>query len=258
MKFCHLILGLSLLLLAASPALATGQQQLVAGAGPSTVVAQLFFELLKKKPAAAKYDFLVPAESSKHAGGIKNSDQYLFGRIGRPLNELEKHANKVELFLAKVPFVFVVGSMVDVKELSLAQVKNIFAGRIRNWQEVGGPDAEITVVGREATEAMFSALKKSYPEFSASRFTLTLAKDHQVIEYLKSPAGAYAIAFGARPNFSLPSILNVSNFSTGVNIGLVYDLKNTENPLVSAARDFARSTEWRGGLALLGLSPADQ
>jgi phosphate transport system substrate-binding protein len=36
-----------------------------------------------------------------------------------------------------------------VSELSLAQVKDIYTGKIRNWKDVGGPDANIILYGRE-------------------------------------------------------------------------------------------------------------
>jgi len=251
------MLGLGLLLLYASPAIATERLQIVAGAGPSTVVSQLFIELLAKKPVAKKYDFLVPAKSSKHAGGIENSDRFLFGRIGRPLNQMEKAQHKEELFLAKVPFVFVVGPKVGVRELSLTQVENIFLGRINNWKFVGGPDKSITVIGREASEAFFGSLKTVYPSFNHCRFDQVLDKDDQVSDYLQSPSGEYAIAFGAKPNFSTPSILKIHGFSVGVNIGLTYDKTNRSHPVVVAARKFSRTTEWQGGLLLLGLLPAD-
>ncbi|MDI3279805.1 MAG: phosphate ABC transporter substrate-binding protein [Bacillota bacterium] len=36
-----------------------------------------------------------------------------------------------------------------VEELTLAQLKAIFTGRIENWNEVGGPDAPVVLYGRE-------------------------------------------------------------------------------------------------------------
>ncbi|HLP42936.1 MAG TPA: phosphate ABC transporter substrate-binding protein, partial [Fibrobacteria bacterium] len=36
-----------------------------------------------------------------------------------------------------------------VSELTLAQVKDIYTGKIKNWKDVGGPDAGIILYGRE-------------------------------------------------------------------------------------------------------------
>ena len=43
----------------------------------------------------------------------------------------------------------------QVKDLTLAQIKDIYAGRITNWKEVGGKDARITVVSRDSSSGTF-------------------------------------------------------------------------------------------------------
>ncbi|WP_251546469.1 phosphate ABC transporter substrate-binding protein [Limosilactobacillus caecicola] len=42
----------------------------------------------------------------------------------------------------------VVNPKLGVKNLSMAQLRGIFTGRITNWQEVGGPNLPITVINR--------------------------------------------------------------------------------------------------------------
>lgn len=42
-----------------------------------------------------------------------------------------------------------------VKDLSLQQIRDIYAGRITNWKQVGGPDARITVVSRDSSSGTF-------------------------------------------------------------------------------------------------------
>lgn len=39
---------------------------------------------------------------------------------------------------------------IEIKELSLDQLANIFMGNITNWKEIGGPDAEIIVAARDS------------------------------------------------------------------------------------------------------------
>jgi phosphate transport system substrate-binding protein len=53
-------------------------------------------------------------------------------------------ANKV----AVIPFAAVVNNNVKVKNLTTAQLQGIFTGKITNWNEVGGDDAEIVVINR--------------------------------------------------------------------------------------------------------------
>ena len=55
----------------------------------------------------------------------------------------------------------VVNSDVTVEDLSLEQVRDIFSGKITNWNEVGGPDQPMIVVSREegsGTRAAFEEL----------------------------------------------------------------------------------------------------
>ena len=66
------------------------ERQVIAGAGPSTAVVALFAERFASDPSASGYVFEVPQRSAKHAGGIKASSKFVFGRTGRPLNEKEK------------------------------------------------------------------------------------------------------------------------------------------------------------------------
>lgn len=42
-----------------------------------------------------------------------------------------------------------------VKDLTLQQLRDIYAGRIKNWREVGGPDARITVISRDSSSGTF-------------------------------------------------------------------------------------------------------
>ena len=120
-----------LILALASPALCA-DKQVIAGAGPSTKAVELFVKEFSKQSAAKGYSFTVPPKSAKHAGGIKNSDDQIFGRTGRPLNDKEKALNKEEIFLARLPISFVVGSKAGVKKLTIAQVEDIFTGKITN------------------------------------------------------------------------------------------------------------------------------
>jgi len=231
------------LLMLNTPAFAQNKQ-IVAGAGPSTKICKLFFAEFNQLDGINDYSFSVMDGSVKHKGGILNSDRYLFGRTGRPLTKAEKALNKEELFLAKIPIAFAKGLEVNVSQLSMEDISKIFTGKIKNWQEVGGPNAPILLVGREPGEALFITLKEQYPFFKNVAFKAVFKKDHEVVNFLTSPLGRHAIAFGAKPNFSEFNLLKVTNFSSGVNVGLVYDLKNEDNPIIQKAIKFAGSKEW--------------
>jgi hypothetical protein len=218
--------------------------QLVAGAGPSTKIAGLFFTNFQTMPEASGYNFEVPPRSVKHAGGIQASDIYLFGRTGRPLNKKEKALGKDEIFLASIPLSFVAGNGTGVKRLTREQLRDIYTGRVVTWKEIGGADHAIVLVGREKTEAALSVLRNEFPSLDEAKYDRVFKRDHQVVNYIKSEQGRYALGFGAKSNFDPEYHILIEDFSRGVNVGLVYDLKNEENPLIIAVKKYAGSTSW--------------
>jgi len=231
---------------------------LIAGAGPSTKVVTLFFENFAKQPSAQNYDFVVPQESIKHAGGIKHTFKNLFGRTGRPLNVAELNYKRKEIFLATMPISIVTGHGVNISKMSMRQLQEVFQGQITNWKKLGGPDEEITTVGREQTEALFTELKRYYTFFRKPEFDLILNKDNEVYEFLNSPDGSFAISFGAKANLSDLNLITVEEeLNVGVRVGLVYDKNNEEHPLVLAVKEYAQSDEWKTIVKTTGAYPVN-
>ncbi len=231
--------------------------QVIAGAGPSTKVVQLFVKEFAKYGATMGYKFTVPSKSAKHAGGIKASNRFIFGRTGRPLNAKELKLDIDEIFLARVPVVFSVGAGVNITSLSMENLKKIYTGKITNWSKLGGPDHQIELLGREPTEALFSILKQEHSFFkeASQYFKKKFTKDHFVVTYLKKEAGKFALGFGAKPNFKGMKTLKIDGFNTGVNIGLVYRMRNEQHPLVKEAKQIVKSQSWLEAIKTLDLLP---
>lgn len=231
---------------------------IIAGAGPSTKIVTTFFQSFAKQPAAKNYEFIVPQESIKHAGGIKHSFKNLFGRTGRPLNLKEKNFKRDEIFLGKMPIAFASGNEVKVPLISMRELEMIFRKEISNWKAVGGPDKEIITVGREPTEALFSELKQAYTFFKQAKFDKVFHKDHEVVSFLESPQGWHAISFGAKGNLKhLNEIQIREELKTGVRLGLVYDKKKEQHPLVLTVKEYAQSDEWKYLVKSSGALPID-
>lgn len=248
--------GVVLMMLLGGAAIgAAGDSQIVAGAGPSTGLVTLFFEAFSKLPEVSGTSFNVMETSVKHAGGLKNSESYLFGRTGRPLNDEEKASGKEEILLGRVQIGFAVGLEVGVKALSLAEVKNVYKRKIKNWKELGGVDAPIVLLGREPTESALQVLKQDHPWLREVVFDQEFKKDDEVIKYLGSPLGRHALAFGVKSQLPADQVLEVTSFRSGLGVGLVYDRKNEADPLVKAAKRFAVSKEWRKIMVAGGYRP---
>ena len=71
------------------------------------------------------------------------------GNLSRALKDEEKEG-LTENTVALDGIAVAVNPANGVEDLTLDQIKDIFLGNITNWSELGGSDAEIVVVGREA------------------------------------------------------------------------------------------------------------
>lgn len=72
------------------------------------------------------------------------------GLSSRSLKDEEKAQGLTETVLALDGIAVVVNPENQVNDLSIEQIASIYTGEITNWNEVGGADAEIVVIGREA------------------------------------------------------------------------------------------------------------
>jgi len=88
----------------------------------------------------------------------------------------------------------------SIKELSLEQLERIFTGKVKNWKDVGGNDAAITVYSRENSSGTYEFFKEHVlkgKDFVASAQTMpgtsalvqAVSKDNSGIGY---GGGAYA------------------------------------------------------------------
>lgn len=72
------------------------------------------------------------------------------GVSSRALKDDEKAAGLKETIVALDGIAVIVNPQNPVKDLSLEQIAKIYTGEITNWKDVGGNDAEIVLIGREA------------------------------------------------------------------------------------------------------------
>ena len=72
------------------------------------------------------------------------------GLSSRALKDDEKASGLVETVVALDGIAIIVNPQNPVKDLSLEQIAKIYTGEITNWSEVGGNDAAIVLIGREA------------------------------------------------------------------------------------------------------------
>ena len=72
------------------------------------------------------------------------------GLSSRALKAEEKETGLKETVLAYDGIAIIVNPENPVSDLTLEQIAEIYTGRITNWKDLGGNDAEIVLIGREA------------------------------------------------------------------------------------------------------------
>jgi phosphate transport system substrate-binding protein len=98
-----------------------------------------------------------------------------------------------------------------VKELSVSQLEAIFSGKIKNWKEIGGADAPITVYSRENSSGTYEFFKEHVlkgKDFVSSAQTMpgtaavlqAVAKDKNGIGYGGAAYGAGAKHLAVKPD----------------------------------------------------------
>lgn len=72
------------------------------------------------------------------------------GLSSRNLKDEEKERGLTETVIAYDGIALIVNPENPVTDLTVEQITKIYTGEITNWKEVGGKDAEIVLIGREA------------------------------------------------------------------------------------------------------------
>ena len=72
------------------------------------------------------------------------------GLSSRALKDEEKSAGLKETVLAYDGIAIIVHPDNPVSDLTLEQIAKLYTGEITNWKDVGGKDAEVVLIGREA------------------------------------------------------------------------------------------------------------
>ena len=100
----------------------------------------------------AKTGITVTYNPTGSGSGIKavSEGRCDIGLSSRSLKDAEKAEGLSQTILAYDGIAIIVNPENPVEDLSLEQIAKIYTGEITNWSEVGGKDAQIVLIGREA------------------------------------------------------------------------------------------------------------
>lgn len=105
-----------------------------------------------KKIMTVNPDIHITVEGGGSGVGVQKAGEGLvqIGNTGRALSDEEVAKYGLQSFAFAIDGVAVILNPANgVADLSMAQVKDIFAGTITNWKDVGGVDAPITLYTRD-------------------------------------------------------------------------------------------------------------
>ncbi len=126
------------------------------GSGDSVVIAgstsvQPLSEAMAEVYMENNPDMTIEVQGGGSGQGIKSIEEGIadIGSLSREVKDEEKASVGEEFVIAKDGVAVIVNSEVAVDDLTMEQIRAIYTGEITNWSEVGGADADITVVTRE-------------------------------------------------------------------------------------------------------------
>lgn len=192
------------------------------------------------------------------------------GNASRNLKDEEKSKGVAENIVAIDGIAVVVDTANTVEDLTKDQLTGIYEGTIANWKEVGGNDAPIVVVGREAGSGTRSAFEELLGLEDKCRYSNELDSTGAVMAKVASTPGAIGYVSldvlddtvksvkldGAEP--SEESIKAGEYFLSRPFVMATKGEISEQNDLVKALFDFIQSEEGTELVKAVGLIPAEE
>lgn len=208
-----------------------------------------------------------PSIGSGGAVAAVGADRNVLGRVARPLKDTEKEQGLETTPIMRIPSAFFVHPSAGIGALSAQQVTDIYAGRIDNWKEFGGPDLKIKIVRREDADSTLSELRATMPGWkdlaitSRSKMAMTT---QEAIESVRTVEGA--IGFGPYSTALEQGTMIVSVdgkhptdplYYSAVTLALLHK-PSTLTPDAKSFVEFTRSARAQGLFRKMGGVPVSQ
>ncbi|MBO8158602.1 phosphate ABC transporter substrate-binding protein [Thermosyntropha sp.] len=234
-----------------------GQTEKLSGsitvAGSTSV--QPFSEVLAEKFMADNPDIQINVQGGGSSQGIAAaaSGAADIGASSRELKEEEKKQGLKEYVIAYDGIAVIVHPSNKIDNLKKEDIKNIYLGNITNWKEVGGDDAPITVICREAgsgTRGAFEEIvmekeditSKAIIQNSTGAVRTTVAGDKNAIGFVSLPAVNDEVK-AIKVDGTEANKENVKNKSYKIARPFIYLTKGEPTGAVKAFIDFVLSDE---------------
>jgi phosphate transport system substrate-binding protein len=162
------------------------------------------------------------APSSQSSGGIAGvKDRAIdIGIVSRQLTATENSDNIQYLAIATAPMLLITNESVEeVKNLDVEQIKGIYSGAIANWQELGGPDAEIILLDLPEDENEKEILREHFlgENLKITPTAITFQEGDEILEAVAATSFSIGPIGISKEVEKLPvNVLNINGFAPTV------------------------------------------
>ncbi len=190
------------------------------------------------------------------------------GLSSRALKDEEKSAGLKETVLAYDGIAIIVHPDNPVSDLSVEQIAKLYTGEITNWKDVGGNDAEVVLIGREAASGTRDGFESITGTKDACQYRQELTSTGDVITAVSQNPDAigYASLASVKDSVKALSVGGVTPSEDTVKDGsypvqrpfVLVTVEGKElSPAAQAFFDYALSSDAAGIIAKAGAVAAN-
>ena len=191
-KLCRAAIRVALIAAGLVPSVSDSvfaQQVTIDGSTGMFPIATELVQAFKFKNAAAP---IVLGRGSPSMSAMRDvaDGKIVIGLSSDPLGETERAAGLQSIEVARTAVVFGVNSAVTIAGLTSEQVCGIYAGKIKNWKDVGGPALSIVPLTRPTNSFEPTMIRTHISCFKESREIISVPKAGDMAKALATNGGA--------------------------------------------------------------------
>lgn len=249
------------------------QQQIIrASGGSSTIgVLQLLMDAYTKKVPNVQANFLPASQSESTLAGIQ-AGLLDIGSLSKTLKPTEITDDLAQRVIAQDGLVVATHpSVTGVTNLTTDNLKAIYSGQAKNWQEFGGPDAAIVLLDRPEDESAKRLLREYYlgKDLVTSPDAVILRKQDELVSALQSTPysiGTFSLATSIYEKVPVnhlsldgiePTLDNIKSGKYKMVRPITFVFKKSPAPQVQGFLDFLSTPEAIALLTQAGYAPVN-
>jgi phosphate transport system substrate-binding protein len=178
---------------------AAEQQITMVGSSSSAGALHLLASAYEAKDKNVKTTFLPDSQSGSNITAVKNKLVDVGGSSHIPKPEEESDQIQSREIARDLLVVATHNSVTGVSNLSTEELKAVYSGKVTNWKELGGADADIVVLDRPEDESAKKLLREYYlgADLKTTSKAVVLKQETELIQTLQdtpNSIGTFSLA----------------------------------------------------------------